>query len=307
MVVGPATGAPVAVPAGDVMTTSPDGPSVKPAKVWVALILVGLGSIGLLSWVWAMLDPAVNTLGYELARILMQVIGVTVIGGVITLATSSWQEGRRQAAAELEDGRRKAAQAIEHERQDLEHRLARQREQFEIRASMLDRSSRCAQTMYVKCQHVARVQAGFRSGRGTADREDATAMAELDEAYLLFNAEAAAVQTEVGARFGVFMADDTESRHPYLLWHQIYDLLTLYYFSLCRDFPGMAFANNMPHNNERHSGLALSIEIDDPRAPKDDVLSDLRRKIRHAIEAVVPALATAMLTAPMNQDDRTGG
>jgi hypothetical protein len=117
MGVGRAPPLAAAVPAGDGMTDSSDGSSMQTAKVWVALVLVGVGSIGLLSYMWAVFDPAFNTLGYELARTLMQVIGVTVIGGVITLATSTWQEGRRQAA-----------QALEHDRQ-----------QFEIRAALLDR------------------------------------------------------------------------------------------------------------------------------------------------------------------------
>lgn len=299
------------------MTNPPDGSSTKLRAVWITLILVAAVSIGALISVWAVVDPALNTLGYELARTLMQVVGITVIGGIITVATSYWQERRKEAAAKLEENQRmaaaevasqraRAAKELEHERHDAELRLARQREWFELRARLLDRSSRCAQTMYVMCQHVARVQADCRS-RSNAPETDplhAAAMTQLDKTYLAFNAEAAAIQTEIGARFGVHRADDTESRHPYLLWHQVYDLLTLYYVNLCRDFPGNAFLNNMPHDTELHSGLRKAT-VDNQRDPGDDELSKMRKEIRETVVQVNPQLAASLLAAPMKNVEQT--
>lgn len=91
-------------------------------------------------------------------------------------------------------------------------------------------------------------------------------------AQLAFSSEAPAIETEIGARFGVHKVDDEQGkRHPHLHWHQIYDLLTAYYFNLCGNF-------------------------------RDDVL----KSIRPAFTGALPALAEILLASPIH-DGRSEG
>jgi hypothetical protein len=97
------------------------------------------------------------------------------------------------------------------------------------------------------------------------------------------------------------------SGKAYLRWHQISDLLTVYYFSLCRNFRKDVLRRNSKchdpkrHDNgkcdgELHSGLELEPMVKDPQNPTPNELKDIRDKIRPLINKQMPVLAGAILT-----------
>jgi hypothetical protein len=62
------------------------------------------------------------------------------------------------------------------------------REDFELRAGLLDRATRCAQTMFVTCQHVRRVNSDNPGSSGEPARREARTL--LDTTYRAFSSEA---------------------------------------------------------------------------------------------------------------------
>jgi hypothetical protein len=137
------------------------------------------------------------------------------------------------------------------------HRRERRREGFEVRTRLLNDTARVGQGMYVFLQHTRRllIQAN------DAD-ERAVALVALDQRFLDFQQEAAALQTVLGARFGVvraIQAGRTTLLPPFLRWHQIHDLLVLYYYNLKEFFPGIVIAETSHgYNGNYHSGLDMS-------------------------------------------------
>jgi hypothetical protein len=235
----------------------------------------------LLTFMW---PPQPKEMRFELGKASFQVLAIAVAGGLITFATARFQHAR-QAADRAAD---------------------RRHEENEIRAILLDRASRCAQTMYVTCQHVRRKQADYRDTNAVpqlpwlrspqrAAWEEAQTL--LDQTYCEFNAEARAVQTVIGVRFGGG-PEDLKSDSVYVLWHQVYDLLTLYYFNLCGDFRKDILKNNLPADDRRCSGLDPAwVKL--PRFPKEKDLKGMREEIRKLFVKVMPKFATAMTTAAM--------
>jgi hypothetical protein len=191
----------------------------------------------------------------EVIRVCLQVMGVGIVGAVLGFAASRIEVLRRE-----------------------------QHEAFEIRAKLLERSTRCAHTMYVACQHYSRVEAappqmGTRtslSGSWPPHAPEVDPIEALHAAYLTFAAEARAVQALIGARYSSdagaaavaarsgFPWDrpvPVRSGQSWWRWHQLYDLLTLYYFSLLRDYRKgnrVLRTNALGYAGGYHCGLAVA-------------------------------------------------
>lgn len=175
------------------------------------------------------------------------------------------------------------------------HRRDQRRESFEIRTKLLNDTARVGQGMYVFLQHTRRRLIQARD----AD-ERTSALDALDDRFLLFSTEAAALQTLLGARFGVVRAapaGSTARLPPFLRWHQIHDLLALYYYNLKEYFPGIVLAEtSLGHDGNHHSGLDTSRYTDqgdlnaeslrkmriDIRIAYDEAMIDLTRGITSA-------------------------
>jgi hypothetical protein len=249
--------------------------------VWwtiVAVALVALTVALLLTFMW---PPQPKEMRFELGKASYQVLAIAVAGGLITFATTRFQHAR-QAADRATD---------------------RRHEESEIRATLLDRASRCAQTMYVTCQHVRRKQADYQDAEAKArlrwrrPRQRAAweeAQGLLDQTYCEFNAEARAVETVISVRFVVPKVQTEDG--VYVLWHQVYDLLTLYYFNLCGDFRIDVLRNNLPTGDRRHSGLDRARWLKLPRFPQQQDLTDMRVDIRKNFEKAMIGFAKAMAT-----------
>jgi hypothetical protein len=162
----------------------------------------------LLRHYWRLDDRQVvaGTREFEVFRTSLQILGVVLLGAALGLT-----------AGMLESSRTKRAKWEE-----------RAREQFDIRSALVDQTSRCAQAMHVACQHVRR-----QLPYAVQPRIDELRTV-LEEAYLAFSPEALALGNQIGARYGVVRIKDSTSKRneSWWRWHQIYDLLTVYYFIL---------------------------------------------------------------------------
>jgi hypothetical protein len=265
-------------------------------RVWIILGSVCAVAITVLILVWLLKHPMKDTLWYEVAKTALQVLGVAVVGGIITVATSTYQHERQAADKDLETRRRADADEAENVRQE-----------FNLRTALLDRSSKCAQKMFVTCQDVRRKQAdyfGKKDPISTAKWEEARSL--LDRSYLDFNAEAEAIETELGARYGI--PEDQKVDSVYVLWHQVSDLLTLYYFNLCRNFRKDILDRNAKSESKRHSGLGLEkLKVANPQNPTLDELRDMRHEIRPCFNEAMPKFASAVLNDDLIQLDKKRG
>jgi membrane protein implicated in regulation of membrane protease activity len=243
----------------------------SPRLVWIVLSSVAVGTLGILAGVWVLANPLKDTLWYEVAKTCLQVISVAVIGGIVTIATYKLQHDRQRADQELE----------------------RRREEFDRRATLLNRASRCAQKMFVTCQHVRRVQADHQDDQIIVKE----AQTLLDQAYLDFSAEAEALEMELGAWYGIRKTIQVEdvSGEAYLRWHQVRDLLTVYYFDLCGNFRRDVLKTNSRSDRELHSGLEFQSMVTDPLRPTEDELRKIRNQIRPIFNETLPVLANAIL------------
>jgi hypothetical protein len=298
---------------GDTPGKSPNENAYR--NVWIVLGSVAAVALGVLLFVWVLGHPKKDTLWFEVAKTALQVLGVAVIGGIITVATSTYQH-ERQAAEKAAEERREAAEkaveahreeeekALETKRKEAAEELERRRQQFNLRAALLDRSSKCAQKMFVICQHVRRRQTDYSSKRGRNSRAIwAEAQALLDRSYRDFNAEAKAIETELGARYGI--PEDQQKDGVYVLWHQVYDLLTLYYFNLCGNFRRDVLKTNAKSDEKRHSGLDLDdLKVENPQSPTQDELRDMRNSIRPLFTDTMPKLAEAVLKDELKEPDK---
>ncbi len=253
------------------------------------MLAVALAAVATLVTILTVGNPARDTLWYEAAKTCLQVLGVVLVGGIVTIATSDLQHARAEAAQHLERMREDAQAEIESERKE-----------FDRRAALLERTSRCAQKMFVTCQHVRRVQADHPSAQATLS----AARSLLDEAYRDFSIEGTALETEIGARYGIrITAGNGNGGQAYARWHQVRDLLTLYYFNLCGDFRADVLTRNAESDEALHSGLtAEDLKVADPRRPTPDELRVMRIKIRKRFALVTPMLAQALL-----EDDVVSG
>jgi uncharacterized integral membrane protein len=113
--------------------TDTEPTDIKPIKpsswgVWIALLVAVVIASGVLALVWIVVNPTKDTLSYEAAKTSLQVLGVVVIGGIVTFATTRFQQNRQRAD-----------QWLEAERQRAERKLEKQREAFDRRAALLAR------------------------------------------------------------------------------------------------------------------------------------------------------------------------
>lgn len=271
---------------------------IQPSRfswVWFTLLVVAVLAVGVLMALWLIAQPKPNELTYELAKTCMQIIGITVIGGVLTAATSSVQQARQEDAAALERQRQEDAQALERQRQEDAKALERQREDFKVRTSLLDRSSRCAQEMFATCQHVRRVKTD-----AVEDDPEGAAVTKarelLDRAYLEFSTESLAIETELGARYGELWVKGDGKGEAFLRWHQVRDLLTLYYFALTERFRGKVLLRNSDgYESKMHSGVNFAPMVADPDRPGEQEVARVIQKIRTVFWESMPKLAEAVL------------
>jgi hypothetical protein len=139
-----------------VIMTDTEPTAAKPMKpssrqVWIVILIVAAVAFGVLAAVWIVVNPIKDTLWYEVAKTSLQVLGVAVIGGIVTFATARFQQDRQSAERAREADRQRADKALEAVRQRAERELEKQREAFDRRAALLDPTSRCAQKMFVTC------------------------------------------------------------------------------------------------------------------------------------------------------------
>jgi hypothetical protein len=237
--------------------------------VWVTLLAVSLVAVGILVSLWLIAAPRPNELTYEMAKTCLQVIGLTVIGGILTAATASAQQARQDDAEVLE----------------------RQREEFKVRTALLDRSTRCAQEMFITCQHVKRVKKDDPEGVAATKAREL-----LGRTYLEFSTEALAIETELGARFGELRVKSKGRGEAFLRWHQIRDLLTVYYFALGERFPGKVLERNSKgHECEMHSGVNFNLLVANPDHPSADEVDRVIAELRKPFWKTMPKFAEAVL------------
>jgi hypothetical protein len=143
----------------------------------------------------------------------------------------------------------------------------------------------------------------------------------LDRAYVDFSSEAAALETEIRAwyRRGRTLPDEHEDqrlqqdgRNQFQagataiasaidpptgtdeLWHQIVDLLTVYYFALCGNFRVDVLAKNSPHHGQPHANIAFEELVDkDKMESKSEIIPDAV-EVRNVIKKIRKAFSVAM-------------
>jgi hypothetical protein len=179
-------------------------------------------------------------------------------------------------------------------------RRERRQEAFGVRTKLLNDSARIGQGMYVFLQHTRRKLIQARD-EGEANE----ALAALDERFLTFSIEAAELQTILGARFGVarsLESADTDPDQPFLRWHQIHDLLALYYYNVKDFFPGIVLAEAARgHQGNLHSGLDLEL-YQDRAALTSENLRLMRRQIRTAYDDAMIRLTDGITTSHVRLD-----
>jgi hypothetical protein len=230
---------------------------------------------------------AVLTFGQEIWK--------TVIGAVATalfltifgyLAADRWGKAREQ------------------EREESQKEREREREDFELRTQLVERVSRTAAGMYIACQHARRVLKDSQGVAPSMIKRRNDAIEQLDGSYRQFSVESSSLETLLGARYGIAWhvpPDSIESRSEvFVRWHQIRDLLTLYYFNLKGNFPGDSLQRNSEGFRGRyHSGLKASSYVRSSKSPKADELKAMRVDIRKAYEPALSRLVENMLRDPV--------
>jgi hypothetical protein len=120
----------------DTFQKRPTPTSVKP-MVWLAVgglvLIVGISLIvGTIAWSQ---NPAKDTLGYELAKTSMQVVGVTLIGAVAAIAAFAIQQSIADKVSQLAEGREDSRV---HKRREEDFNRERRRRQDDLVSTMLN-------------------------------------------------------------------------------------------------------------------------------------------------------------------------
>ncbi|WP_449338413.1 hypothetical protein [Streptomyces chartreusis] len=174
-------------------------------------------------------------------------------------------------------------------------RRERGRAAFETRTKLLDDIARVGQGTYVFMQHTRR-----QILRASDESDRREALRALDQRFLEFSVEAAQIQTLIGARFGVERAippEDHTELPPFLRWHQVHDLLALYYYNLKEDFPGIVLAEtSRGHGGNYHSGLDLGAYADKNNLDGEK-LRRMRVDIRTTYDEAMIDLARGIMTS----------
>ena len=229
----------------------------------------------------------------EVIRTCLQVMGVVCVGAFVTLG-----------GAALESARRKRAE-----------REASRREDFETRTAMLDRAMRCAQGMFVACQNARRrfddldetgVERRSPLSPDAAEIARAEVQRELDERYVDFGVEARAIQTIIGARYTTTVSpepmpdEDAETGievgedQAWWRWHQVYDLLVVYYFSISGNFRrNVLRTNSRGHNGQFHAGYDFDAANfkDDAERPN---FGEIEKAIRYEFPLALSEFAASL-------------
>lgn len=299
------------------MTAASEVTEVRRASraIWTTLWLIATVSAAVLLLVWIFVNPTSDTLWYEVSKACLQALGVAVIGGVVTVTTTRWQQASQRAQEAAEGRRKEAAEVTEAAHREASQLLERTRQEYQLRATLLSRAALCAQTMYVTCQHVRRIQrdaASMDPSQGATSEASELlqkAAAQLDATYLEFSAEAAALETEFRARYGAgqqpaagLEPSVTSPGEAHRRWHQIYDLLTVYYFALTGNFRHNILRDNSKDEKHFHTGVDFTEYI--PRArdqravdikPTPKELMQIVQRIRQEFDSAMPVLAEATL------------
>lgn len=202
-------------------------------------------------------------------------------------------------------GRRRA-------RRDEEARQRQQaaRDEYELRSSMVENCARTASAMWIACQYQSRTgRFGWTLVRwpqrlfhlqGTGPN--------LHAAYVTFNVESKVLETLLEVRFmpapWVIRGEPgneeiNQALDPATRWHQIADLLTIYYFSLLGRFYGDSLETNvLGHGGRLHSGLSPAQLPDTPRPSRQEI-RELQGRVRAAYQVALPALELALLQEPL--------
>lgn len=252
---------------------------------------------------------AVLTFGQEIWK---TIIGAIATAAFLTLfgyfAAERWGKARdeeRKAEEKARDEKRaEDEKARDLKRAEDEKAREREREEFELKTQLVERISRTAADMFIACQHASRV---LKDNQGT-DQEVTTrrnnVIDQLDRSYHLFSVESASLETQLGVRYGIAWHlpphDEESQSEVFVKWHQIRDLLTLYYFNLKGNFPGDSFERNSKgHKGRYHSGLKLEEWVSNAKSPKPDELDAMRVAIRKTYTPALEKLVENMLRDPV--------
>ena len=235
---------------------------------------------------------------------------VTVLGGLVVQRWTSSVEQRR----------RDADRARERRDRDAERAVETRRNEETVRRELLSRATGTAAAMYVMCQHARRQ---LRDQLGDSP-ETERVKRQLDRTYHRFAAEQRVLEAEFGVRFGVqplpltgklARENSLQSGFVQARWHQIADLLTVYYFILVGLRDDVLTRNSYGYRDQYHCGLDL-IELsgapptnpekdDHPAAasiksnePTPNALSEMRKAIRQQYELALDDLVLSILDAP---------
>ena len=267
--------------------------SKKPLPIGIRPIaaLIGVGLAAAITFYFLWRDGlSQNTLEFEAAKTCLQVLGLVVLGGVVASATSS----------------------VERSRQDEAELRQYHDEEFKVRAQLLERATRCADKMYMSCRFVERLQdsGGTDNGSGDDGHGRGVCVPEfLHDAFLEFSAEGLTVRGEIGARFATAPSPGPAKRaeprtgtkditigESTLLWHQVYDLLTVYYYSLTGTFPRDLLKGTSKNDTAFHSGVDFFEVIPEGDRPTLEQRGEVHRRVREAYSlGAMPRLAKALL------------
>lgn len=268
--------------------------------VWLisALLLLFLCAVlGMALWFlrrfWGELPDAASpqaSRNLEVIKTCLQVIGVVCVGAFVTLGGAALESAHRRRTERQSD----------------------RREDFETRTAILDRATRCAQGMFVACQNARRQLNDLTE---STSPEAASARSEirraLDQHYLDFGIEARAIQTIIGARYttsespvpspdadcpaGIQVGED----QAWWRWHQLYDLLVVYYFSISGDFRRLVLqTNSRGYNGKFHAGYDF---LNGPTFKTTNAGPDHQRienVIRYEVPMALAEFAAAILEKP---------
>ncbi|MER6383714.1 hypothetical protein [Streptomyces sp. NPDC001250] len=235
----------------------------------------------------------------------MQELAKTALGAFATalfvafagyLAAGRWNQKREAARLESE-------KELDRQREDEERARERARREFDLRAQLVEEVTAEAARMYIVCQYTSRVIK--KSRRVIRKRVDSNPqdgardqiISSLHEAYLSFSTRSQMLENLIGARYGIAwqFESDERSASAFLRWHQVRDLLTLYYFNLCGNFPGDVLCRNSRSDDKYHSGLNADGYFEDANYPNLKELRRMRIDIRHAYDEALGELTRSLL------------
>jgi hypothetical protein len=211
---------------------------------------------------------------------------VTVLGSAAATFWTGRFEHKRRDAEDARDENRRIAE------------LARDAKSVsdDIRRALLERATTVAAAMFVACQDSRRRLKEVDSNMPNA-LDQREILDRLDASYLTFAVSQRALEAELGAHFGFrpipvkAATTETPSGFVHGRWHQVADLLTVYYFNLRGEFrDDVLKRNSIDYEGGFHSGIELSPLERDP--------SQMRKEIRSHYEPAMKDLVASILAQP---------